>query len=131
MDAVLVFLARLDWFERVGELARWLIGIRSWRFAVPRACGYSGEDIERLLRSKGVSLWGRSFNRQHLFFRVKLRQANWTEYLLWHNGIPVTSKPYNPRNRQAVAPSRQSSSRPTNGSGPMAWLDGLASLLDL
>lgn len=92
-------LAHLDWFERVDELARMMCGIRSWRFSIPRTCGWSGHHMEQMLRRYGIKIWGRNFNQSHLFFRVKLQQANWAEYLLWRNGIPVHSRPFNPQNR--------------------------------
>jgi hypothetical protein len=99
MTILLELLAHLDWFERVDEFAKMLRGVRSWRFSVPRSGGWSGHRIEQMLRRYGIEIWGRNFNRSHLFFRVKLQQANWAEYLLWRNGIPVHSRPFNPQNR--------------------------------
>lgn len=99
MGVLLDLLARLDWLERADELARSLLGVRSWRFCVPRRCGWSGYEIECLLRRHGVQVWGRGFSTEHLFFRVKWQQANWAEYLLWQHAIPVLSRPFNPRNR--------------------------------
>ena len=94
-------LARLDWFERVDELAREIGGQRSWRFAVSRHCGWSGHQMEKMLKRYGVEIWGRNFDRSQLFFRVRLEQANWAEYLLWRHGIPVLGEPFNPQNRAA------------------------------
>ncbi|HEY76219.1 MAG TPA: hypothetical protein G4O00_08570 [Thermoflexia bacterium] len=99
MDTFLDFLARLNWLERIGEWVRAALGIRSWRFCVPRNCGWSGYEIERFLRRYGVKIWGRDVSDQYISFRVKIEQANWAEYLLWRKGIPVCSPPLNPRNR--------------------------------
>ena len=99
MGTLVELIARLNWFERADELIRSVTGTASWRLAVPRACGWSGRDMEQLLRRHGVRIWGRNFDRHHLYFRVKLEQANWAEYLLWRRGIPVVSPPFNPMNR--------------------------------
>ena len=96
-----------DWhgaFQRHGfaglidESAASLTGRNAWRFYVPRDCGWSGIEIERLLRRHGVKVWDRGFTHDALTFRVKCRQANWAEYLLRRRGIPVTSQAFNPLN---------------------------------
>lgn len=81
------------------ELGASLTASNTWTLYVPRNCGWRGIDIERLLRRHGVKIWGRGFTNEYLTFRVKRRQANWAEYLLWRRGIPVYSHPFNPRNR--------------------------------
>lgn len=96
---LLDLIPHLDWFERLDELLRFICGDESWRFCVPRSCGLSGREIEQLLQRHGVMIWGRNFSRDHLFFRVKLNQANWAEYLLWRRGIPADSRPFNTKNQ--------------------------------
>ena len=128
MQSVLELIAHLDLFERVDELARALLGIRSWRFAIPRDCGWSGKQIERFLGRYGVDVWGRNFNSDYLFFRVKLRQANWAEYLMYRRGIPVHSPPFNPRNRLYGIRHSPGSEPREPISHPGRWLDELFSL---
>jgi hypothetical protein len=82
----------------IQEFAATLTGRNAWRFYVPRDCGWSGIEMERLLGRHGVKIWDRDFIRDCLTFRVKRRQANWAEYLLRRRGIPVVSQPFNPRN---------------------------------
>ncbi len=115
--AQLDFVDRLDrilgvWFhrrwgrilERYGvlglfkELIRTATGQSSWRFAVPRDGGLSGWEIEKMLAQYGVSIWGRWFDSENLYFNVKLEQANWAEYLLKRRGVAVMTTPYNPLN---------------------------------
>lgn len=98
MARLIEFLAHLDLIEPLDALIRSIFVGSSWRFTVPRNHGWTGQQIEDLLQRHGVTIWGRNFDREHLFFRVKARQANWAEYLLWRHGIPVLSRPYNPRN---------------------------------
>lgn len=131
LDRLVEFVAHWDWFVYVGELGRWLMGVRSWRFAVSRDCETSGKDIEALLRRHGVQLWGRNFDRRHLFFRVKLQQANWAEYLLWRNGIAVSSPPFNKRNRLATAPSQNAPAKRAAASGSQDWWDSIARFLGI
>jgi hypothetical protein len=98
-----------DWhgaFQRAGpvglinEFAASLTGRNAWTFYVPRDCGWSGIEMERLLKRHGVKIWDRGFTRDCLTFCVKRRQANWAEYLLRRRGIPVLSQPYNPLNAE-------------------------------
>lgn len=93
MTGLLEFVAHLDWFERLDELLKWSIGVRSWRVAIVRECGWSGREIERMLKMHGINVWGRNFSRSNLYFRVKTRQARWTYYLLRQHGIPVHNSP--------------------------------------
>jgi hypothetical protein len=94
------FLAKLDWFERVDELARALLGQRSHRFEIDRLGGWSGQEVEDLLSVNGIEIWGRAFDAERLYFRVKQRQARWAEYVMMRNGAPVIGRPVDPRNLQ-------------------------------
>ena len=96
------------------ELIRTATGQSSWRFAVPRDSGLSGWEIERMLADYGVSIWGRWFDSDNLYFNVKLEQANWAEYLLKRRGVAVMTSPYNPLND--LYPQRH-----PQGSMPTPW----------
>jgi hypothetical protein len=100
----------------IGEFAVTLSGRNAWRFHVPRNCGWSGIEMERLLQRHGVKIWDRDFTHDCLTFRVKRRQANWAEYLLRRRGIPVVSPPFNPRNSEYAL----ARSHPSVGSDPDA-----------
>lgn len=91
-------LAKLAWFERADEGLRALTGTRSHRFVIRRTCGWSGQQMENMLKRYGVKVWGRAFTNDTLIFRVKRDQAGWAEYLLHQNGLPVMSSPVDPRN---------------------------------
>jgi hypothetical protein len=100
MNTLAEMIARLDLLERLDALARRLSGQRGWRIWVPRDCGWSGLEMEQLLDRYGVPVWDRGFTREHFVFRVKLRQANWAEYLLLRRGIPVVGQLFNPLNAE-------------------------------
>ena len=82
----------------IDEFLACLTSSNCWTIQVSRHCGWSGAQIEKLLGRYGVRVWGRGFNGDEIYFRVKERQARWAEYLLMRRGIPVTSPPYDPRN---------------------------------
>jgi hypothetical protein len=98
------------------ELARTLTASNRWRIVVPRACEWSGAEIERYLAHYGIAIWGRGFAGDDIYFSVKERQANWAEYLLLRRGIPISGPLFNPQNAvygQQHAP----------GDAPPAWAD--------
>ena len=103
MDDFIDLLAKLNWFETFAALFK--IGTPSHRFAVDRNCGWSGQQIEEMLKAKGIKIWHRGFTKTTLKFRVANRQARYAEYLLWRNGIVVKSKPVDPRNAKRGTPS--------------------------
>jgi hypothetical protein len=90
-------LAKLDLFEYLGVLLH--LGTPSHKFVVAdRNTGWSGRDIEKMLKHYGIKMWGRGFSHDTLTFRVQRKQAKWAEYLLHQHGIPVSSKPFYARN---------------------------------
>lgn len=100
----------------LSELGRSALGANSWTFHVPIDCGWTGAGIERFLAKYGVVIWGRRVTSGHLHFSVKHRQANWAEYLLLRQGIPLAGRTFNDRNPgygEAHAP----------GDAPPAWAD--------
>jgi len=110
-------LARAGVLGLLRELARTATGGGSWRFHIPRQEGMSGYEIERMLARYGVSIWGRGFDADSIYFSVKQEQANWAEYLLKRRGITVVTMPYNPLND--LYPERH-----PPGSMPTPWSDG-------
>jgi len=115
-----------------GEFAASLTGRNTWQFYVPRDCGWSGIEMERLLRRHGVKIWDRNFTRDCLMFRVKRRQANWAEYLLRRRGILVLSRPFNPLNDEYArrhAPGSEPPSRRQRLKTSGCLLDDLIALL--
>ncbi len=77
-----------------------LMTLNCWTIRVNRHTGWSGDQIQDLLAHYGVRVWGRGFTTKDYFFSVKERQARWAEYVLLCQGIPVTSRLYDPRNRE-------------------------------
>jgi hypothetical protein len=63
-----------------------------------RNAGWTGIEVERLLKQYGVPVFDRNFTGETLCFRVPLRQANWADYLLRRAGVPVVTMPISPSN---------------------------------
>lgn len=64
---------------------------------------WSGWEIVRLLSRHGVNAWDLGVTSHEFFFRVKLRQVKWAEYLLLRAGVPVVGMLVEPRNSDWVA----------------------------
>ena len=84
----------------VDEFIACIATLNCWTIRVNRHSDWSGEQIEDLLFHFGVRIWGRGFTSNDYCFFVKERQARWAEYVLLCQGIPVTSRLYDPRNRE-------------------------------
>ncbi len=71
------------------EAAASLIGTNCTAFFAPIGGPWSGAQIERLLRSKGIKMWGVGFANGELFFRVSRQQAAYAQYLMERAGVPL------------------------------------------
>ena len=67
-----------------------------WTFYVPYdhaiGRGWSEGQIEALLAEYGIKTWGGLVHFGEYFFKVKLEQAAWAEYILTNHGIPLHKK---------------------------------------
>ena len=126
MDELIDLFAKLDWFETLDAGVRRLSGVKSRKFAVSRNCGWSGQQIETMLQKYGVKIWGRSFTRDTLTFRVSVKQANWAEYLLHQHAIPVFSRPLNPKNHTYA---KRDHFNTPDSQHHTSWLEALLSAL--
>jgi len=101
-----------------------------WTIRIPRDAGMSGGEIEQMLRSWYIPVFGRWFEMGdpgNICFSVPMRQANWAEYLLCRRGIPIAGQMFNAHNARAtekyqgVMPTRWKGKRPV--SSRRDWLD--------
>lgn len=83
-----------------GLWARWQNGPMH-RFSFATGAGVTGHDVEKLLRTYGIRIWGRETkDPEERAFLVKRAQAIWAEYLLCRAGVPLTCPLLDPRNAQ-------------------------------
>jgi hypothetical protein len=84
----------------------WLIsGLRygdlGHQFAIPRADkggAYNLNQVEEILKTYGVDVYGRSHDSKNMYFHVKKRQARWAEYLMLHAGVELCNATVDERN---------------------------------
>jgi len=103
------------------------------RFTFRRDGGFTGAQVEMLLRQYGIRVWGREVDDRHeLALLVKRRQAVWAEYILCRAGVPLTSPLLDPRN-EAYRQHHPQGSMPTpwteGGVGPHTLVDHLVDWL--
>ncbi len=68
------------------------------RFVIHRSGGFSGAEIEMLLRRYGIRIWGREIHDDEFAFLVKQSQAVWAEYILCRAGVPLSNGLLDQRN---------------------------------
>jgi hypothetical protein len=129
---LLEFLGCFDWISPCIAILESIVngdplGTRSWTFYVPLDSPWSGAQIERLLKQKGVKMWSRMIHGGDLFFRVHRKQAEWAEYVLLRAGVPLKYRLYSKRNVQYIRP--QAVTRPMPKRRLRSLLDDLLELL--
>lgn len=76
---------------------------------------HSGRQVEQLLAERGIRVYERTkLGAGELGFSVRSDQAEWAEYLLCHDGVPLTSELLNPAHGELLHP---------NGKGAKTLLD--------
>jgi hypothetical protein len=115
-----------DWDEasRRGPLAliveffRALLGLNAWPFFVPIDSEWGPSTIRSILADHGIENWGWGKHRGEFFFQVKLRQANWAQYLLLQRGVPLSGQLLDEGRRSAYRPEPRRTLRPLHGAAP-------------
>ncbi len=105
-----------------------LFQTNSWTFFISYEqalqMGWNPNNVEAMLRQHGVKTWGGQLTNGEFFFSVKLDQAQWSEYLLTRNGIPVKDMSLG-----APKPKDKQKSGRKNSNDPMGFLDDLLNKL--
>lgn len=101
MRQFLKFLSLFDWISPTAAIledifAGSLFSLDAWTFFIPfdEAVnnGWSPFHITNLLARYGIKNWGSLFDGDEYSFKVKLEQAQWTEYVLLRHGVPIHEK---------------------------------------
>ena len=116
-DYILGPLNLLDAFEG------WLYAVKyqdtGYELAIPcmdKGGKFSLNEVRALLRHYGIATYGRRFDAQNMYIRVKKRQARWAEYILLHAGVELRNPTFDRRNPGYVAQHEP-------GWMPTAWAD--------
>ncbi len=122
IDEILSFGASFDWITPIASLLQDIANGPSCGFGLPADAGFSGRDVERLLRAKGVKVWGLMVVDNLIIFRVRKAQAAWAKYLLEQAKVPIL-----------YAPSEAGSAKPGQSRhdfDPFGALESMARFLD-
>ena len=106
-------------FAMIVEFFRALLGLSSWPFFVPAESGWRSATIEPILSAYGIDCWGWGRHDNEIHFQVKLRQANWAQYLLQQNGVPLHGQLLDEKARSAYRPDVSRVPRHTPGARPL------------
>lgn len=69
-------------------------------FYIDLESGWTGAQCERILKERGVSIYGRCIANGDAFFTVSKKQAEWAEYLLLKAGAPLKYHLFSERNKK-------------------------------
>lgn len=100
----------------------------SWTFFIPYdaalAAGWNAIQIEDFLNQYGVKNWGSQITGGELFFSVQLEKAQWAEYLLLRQGIPINPKYLGaPRPKAGALATTTTPAGRQHKPGLLGWLD--------
>ena len=112
-DDLLEIGSAFDWISPVGSLIGDTLNGPSHTFLIPYDCGYSGREIARILKRRGVNSWGAMVVKGTLMLSVRQTQARWAQHVLDRAGILVEN---------AVGGEKQEPERePERGWFPWVW----------
>ena len=77
-----------DWISPTLSVAQDLANGPSYTFLIPQDCGWTGHEIARLLRRRGVKTWGHMIVNGRFMITVHKPQAEFARYLLQQAGLP-------------------------------------------
>ena len=90
-DDILEIGAAFDWISPIGGLIGDALNGPSHTLLIPYDCGYSGREISRLLKRRGVDSWGHLVVKDTIMLTVRQTQARFAEHLLEQAGVPLES----------------------------------------
>jgi len=130
LDKILELGTLFDWISPLVAAVQDVTNGPSHTFMMREDCGWSGREIANTLRRHGVKTWGHMIVNHSIMITVRRKQAQWAQYLLEREGIPIQYGLIAEKGSPVSHPARR-----TKHTKPVAksssWLDDLASLLDL
>lgn len=123
--------ARTGLWGWVTEFFAAFSGFNAWPFFVDAHGPWTTGRVAALLQANGVATWGWGYHSSEFYFRVKMRQAHWAQYLLLRSAVPLKGRllETTPGSRRAAGPDAEI--RPSAESGvskranPLQQLDNL------
>ena len=88
--------------DRLIMVIRAFLGLDAVQFAIPINGKHSLDEVRKLLKDYGVSLFTLLHDHRNFYFSVKRTQARWAEYVLLQAGVELENELFNGRNAQYV-----------------------------
>ena len=130
LDNLLHLMASFDLISPILAIAQNIANGPSHTFLIPENCGWSGRQIEHMLRRHGIKTWGLMIIARKLRITVRVAQARWAQYLLDREGIPVEYGTAYDQLTRTTRPAQRK--KDTNALETLDhWLDELAKALGL
>lgn len=85
----------LDWLTPTATFIQDYFNGPTSHFGIPAYAGWISSDIKRILRRRGVQVWGLMYNvnGNMLMFSVRNSQAKYAYYILEQEGVPILYAP--------------------------------------
>ena len=130
IDKLLEYGTIFDWISPLVAEIQDIANGPSHTFLIPEGCGWSGREIDNLLRNRGIKTWGLMIVDHLIMITVRQAQAWWAQTLLDREGIPIAYGVLDKRPTHPPHPARKADH--TSLSDTLdRWLDKLESFLSL
>jgi hypothetical protein len=78
-----------DWISPVLSIAGDIANGGGYTLFIPQACGWTGGEVDRLLRRNGIKTWGKMIVNGFLMITVRPAQAEQARFVLNRAGVPL------------------------------------------
>ncbi len=85
--------ASFDWIGPIWAIVQDLAHGPHYTFLIPDDCGWSGRDVAKLLRKRGIETWGHMVVNGSIMLTVKRGQIQRAQRLFRRAGIPTENAP--------------------------------------
>ena len=130
LDKLLEIGSWFDWISPVAAQIQDIANGPSHTFLIPEGSGWSGRDIDGMLRDHGVKTWGMMIVNHTLMLTVRDKQARWADYLLQRSAVPLLNPITSGQPAATATPSDGSGGPEPTTARRRGLLDTLDGLLD-
>lgn len=118
LDDLLQFGTIFDWISPAASIAGDIANGGGHTFMLPQDCGWTGGEVDKLLRENGIKTWGQMLVCGTIMITVHPSQAGRASYLLQRSGLATGPAPA-PTRRQVYQrrPRRRTIRRRSRGFG--------------
>jgi hypothetical protein len=89
LDRILAIGSAFNWISPLIAGIKDITNGPSHTFLIYEECGWSVNEIVRLLRRHGIKTWGHMIVNNNIMITVRKAQAQWAQYLLERERIPI------------------------------------------